>query len=363
MAALGRLYLRPCDLLAGASARAAIAAGAAFPLAGGPMAFRCCELVVRGEGGRPTRRWRAPLAEIEAWAHECGGQVADRIAGLAANVTATRPAFAGFPLDPPHLFGVLNVTPDSFSDGGEHADPDAAIAWGRLLGEGGAAIVDVGGESTRPGAHAVAVEEECRRVLPVVRDLAARGAVVSLDSRHADVMARALDAGACVLNDVTALTHEAASLPLASRHHAKVVLMHMQGTPQTMQNAPIYDDVVLDVFDYLEGRVAACEDAGMPRGDLCVDPGIGFGKTLAHNLALLETLSLFHGLGTAILVGVSRKSFLAGGRSDMLPRARLAASIAAGLAALNQGVQFLRVHDVPVTRQAIDVWLSLRSGR
>ena len=361
MAALGRLYLRPCDLLAGAGARAAIAAGAAFPLAGGPMAFRRCELLARGVAG--TRRWQAPLAEIEAWARGHGGQVADRIAGLAKNLTAPRPAFAGVELDQPHLFGVLNVTPDSFSDGGEHADPDAAIVWGCRLGDDGAAIVDIGGESTRPGAQAVAVEEECRRVLPVVRDLAARGVVVSLDSRHADVMARALDAGAGVLNDVTALTHEAASLPLASRRHARVVLMHMQGDPQTMQKAPAYDDVVLDVFDYLEGRVAACEDAGMPRGDMCVDPGIGFGKTLAHNRALLASLSIFHGLGTAILVGVSRKSFLAGGRADMPPQARLAASIAAGLAALNAGVQFLRVHDVKVTRQAIDVWFSLRAAR
>ena len=356
-----RLYLRPCNLLAGAGARNAIAAGAAFPLAGGAIAFRHCELLVRNVAD--TRCWHAPLVEIQDWARGCGGHVADRISELVTNLTAKRPAFAGVPLDHPHLFGVLNVTPDSFSDGGEHIDPDAAIAWGRLLGEGGAAIVDIGGESTRPGARIITVEEECQRVLPVVRELAARGIVVSLDSRHADVMARALDAGAHVLNDVTALTHEAASLPLASGRQARVVLMHMQGTPQTMQNAPAYDDVVLDVFDYLEGRVAACEDAGMPRGDLCVDPGIGFGKTLFHNLALLENISIFHGLGTAILVGVSRKSFLARGRSDMPPHARLAASIAAGLAALNQGVQFLRVHDVPMTRQAIGVWSSLRSGR
>lgn len=355
------LYLRPCDLFSGAAARAAIAAGAALPLAGGPIAFRRCELVVRGAAG--VSSWRAPLAEIRDWAARPGGLVAARIEGLAANLTAKRPDFAGIKLNHPHLFGVLNTTPDSFSDGGDYAGPDAAIDRGHFLVNCGASVLDVGGESTRPGAAPVTVEEECRRVLPVIREIAARGGIVSIDSRHADVMAAALDAGARVLNDVTALTHEAASLPLASRRQAPSVLMHMQGEPGTMQKAPAYGDVVLDVFDYLEGRVAACGDAAMPRGDLCIDPGIGFGKTFSHNLKILEKLSIFHGLGTVMLVGVSRKSFLAKNRTNMPPKARLAASLAAGLAALNQGVQFLRVHDVPQSRQAIGVWASLVWGR
>jgi len=353
-----KLYLRPYDPFAGAAARAAMAAGAAFPLAGGPLAFRRCELVIRAAAG--TRCWRAPLAEIRAWADGLGGPVAARIEALAAKLTMARPDFAGLPLGRPHLFGVLNVTPDSFSDGGDHAAPDAAIARGRFLMEAGAAIVDIGGESTRPGAKPVTPAEECERVLPVVRGMASHGALLSIDSRHADVMAAALEAGARVLNDVSALTHELGSLALAARSHAPAVLMHMQGDPRTMQKAPAYGDVVLDIFDYLEARVAACADAGMGHGDLCVDPGIGFGKTFAHNLEILEKLSLFHGLGTAILVGVSRKSFLARGRADMPPKARLGASLAAGMQALNQGVQFLRVHDVPETKFALDVWEGLR---
>ncbi len=350
------LYLRPCDLFSGTAAKAALARGAALPLAGGPVAFRRCELVWRGPGG--VRRWRAPLPVVEDWARRAGDAWATRIAGLAAGLTGPRPPFAGLALASPRLFGVLNVTPDSFSDGGDHAESQAAIAYGRFLAEAGAAVVDVGGESTRPGAAPVTAEAELRRVLPVVRNLAAQNIPVSIDTRHAAVMDAALAAGARVVNDVTALTHDARSLPLVAERQAAVVLMHMQGEPKTMQENPIYEDVTLDVFDYLEARVAACEKAGIRRGNLCVDPGIGFGKTAAHNREVLERLGLFHGLGAAILIGVSRKSFLAGPK-NLKPKQRLAPSLAAGLTALNQGVQFLRVHDVPESALALRAFAAL----
>lgn len=354
------LYLRPIDLLAGAGARAARAAGAAQALAGGPFSFRRVELIARGKAG--VRAWRANLGEVREWAEAKGGPIAKRIARLEANLTCARAPFAGVCLDHPHLFGVLNVTPDSFSDGGDYADPDRAIAHGAFLAQAGAAIVDIGGESTRPGAEPVSIEEELARVLPVVGAMASLGAIVSIDTRHADVMTAALDAGARVLNDVSALTHESASLVLAAERQAPTVLMHMQGDPQTMQDAPAYDDVVLDIFDYLEARIEACEKAGMARGKLCVDPGIGFGKTVDDNLEILDKLSLFHGLGTAILIGVSRKSFLSHTRPGFAPKERLSASIAAGLGCLNQGVQFLRVHDIPESAQALAVWSALRNG-
>jgi len=249
--------------------------------------------------------------------------------------------------------GVLNVTPDSFSDGGAFLDPESAITRGRALLEAGADIVDIGGESTRPGAEPVAPAEELRRVLPAVRAFAEAGALVSIDTRHAQVMEAALVAGARIVNDVTALTGDPASPDVVRRSGAAVVLMHMGGDPRTMQTDPRYDDVMLDVLDYLEARIAACEAAGIARERIAVDPGIGFGKTLAHNLVLLARLGAFHALGTAVLVGASRKSFIAEAGGGEPPDARLPGSLAAALWAAGQGVKLLRVHDVAGTRQAL----------
>ncbi len=278
-------------------------------------------------------------------------------------LAAPRPDFAGIALDRPVVMGVVNVTPDSFSDGGERFDADRAVEAGLALAEAGAAILDVGGESTRPGAEPVAVAEELRRVLPVVEALAGRGLTVSIDTRRPEVMRAAAGAGAAILNDVTALAGDPASLTTAAELGLPVVLMHMQGEPRSMQAAPHYDDVALDVFDALEARVAACLAAGIPRARIAVDPGIGFGKTLAHNLLLLDRLALFHGLGCPLLLGVSRKSFIAklqaergGEAGDLPPKARLPGSLAAALAGVQRGVQILRVHDVAETRQALEVW-------
>ena len=248
--------------------------------------------------------------------------------------------------------GVVNVTPDSFSDGGRFADAAGAVAHGRALAAAGADIVDVGGESTRPGAAPVPPEEEIRRIEPVVRGLAAAGLAVSIDTRRGAVMRAALAAGARIINDVTALAGDPESLAVAARSGAALVLMHMAGDPRTMQDDPRYDDAALDVLDFLESRVAACERAGVARERIAVDPGIGFGKRDAHNLALLARLALFHGTGCAVLLGASRKSFigrLAGGD----PPERLGGSLAAALWAAGQGVQILRVHDVAETRQAL----------
>lgn len=270
--------------------------------------------------------------------------------------------FAGLPLSRPLVMGIVNVTPDSFSDGGLTFEPERAVAAGLAQVEAGADIVDVGGESTRPGASPVDPAEERRRVVPVVRALAAAGVVVSLDSRHAATMAAALDAGARIVNDITALTGDPDSLALAARRRAPVVLMHMQGEPQSMQAAPHYGDVVAEVTTYLARRAVACEAAGVAGEDICLDPGIGFGKTLEHNLALLAGLPRLVGLGYPVLVGVSRKAFI-GRLSGGLPaERRTPGSLAAGLAALQAGAQILRVHDVAETRQAVDVWQAIRTA-
>jgi dihydropteroate synthase len=253
--------------------------------------------------------------------------------------------------------GVLNVTPDSFSDGSEFLSTEAAIAHGRALG---ADILDVGAESTRPGAAEVPVDEELRRLLPVVEALAA-ATPVSVDTRKAVVMRAALCAGARIVNDVSALTHDPGALE-AAQGAAAVVLMHSPGPPETMQGLARYDDALLDVYDALAGRIAACEAAGLPRERLIADPGIGFGKTAEHNLALLRGLSLFHGLGVPLLVGLSRKSFIGRLSADEPPKARLPGSLAGALWAASQGAQLLRVHDVAETRQALALWTALRGG-
>jgi dihydropteroate synthase len=292
---------------------------------------------------------------------------AEKLVGITAQSTAVqelvaciekpRESVAGITLDRPRLIGIVNVTPDSFSDGGQHFAPAAAIAHGLRLESEGADILDIGGESTRPGAAPIDVEEECRRVLPVISALAKQArSRLSIDTRNSELMRRAADAGVHLINDVSALTHDPDSLQVAARAGVPVVLMHAQGDPRTMQIRPHYDDVVLDVYDVLQARIEACEAAGIPRHRLIVDPGIGFGKTLAHNMALLGSLSILHGLGCAIMLGASRKSFL-GRLTGAGPEDRVPGSVAAALLAAEQGVQFLRVHDVAATRQALGVWL------
>jgi dihydropteroate synthase len=312
------------------------------------LAFAAVEIVER-EGGTVHRRL-VGAAGLER-------SVDATLAPPLRHLRAARAPIAGLGLERPRIMGVVNVTPDSFSDGGRWLDPGAAVAHALELEAEGADILDIGGESTRPGAEPVGVEEELARVLPVIEALAAEAkAPVSIDTRNAEVMRRAAEAGARIVNDVSALTHTPDSSRVAAQMGLPVVLMHARGDPRTMQNDPRYDDVVLDVYDWLEARIEACEAAGIPRSRLIVDPGIGFGKTLAHNLALLASLSIFHGLGCPILLGASRKSFIGRLAGGAAPDQRIPGSLAAALVGAAQGVQILRVHDVAATRQALAVW-------
>lgn len=254
----------------------------------------------------------------------------------------------------PSLMGIVNVTPDSFSDGGKFFAEDAAIRHGLDLLEEGAQLLDVGGESTRPGAEEIPEQEEIRRIVPVIRELSRHGAV-SVDTWKPAVLEAALDAGARFINDITALS-DPACLTLAAQARVPVCLMHMQGNPRTMQVNPSYRDVVEEVFAYLAGRIEACCAAGIGRDLLYADIGIGFGKTLDHNLALLRHLSRFHDLGVKLLLGASRKSFIARLDRDEGADRRMPGSIAAALWGASQGVHMLRVHDVAATRQALAVW-------
>ncbi|MGH7043653.1 MAG: dihydropteroate synthase [Acetobacteraceae bacterium] len=267
--------------------------------------------------------------------------------------------WAGLTLDQPRVMGILNVTPDSFSDGGDHADAAQAIAAGRALAEAGADIIDVGGESTRPGAAPIDPAEEIRRILPVVRALARAGIRVSIDTRNAATMAAALDVGAAIVNDVSALAHDPEAAPLLAARGTQVVLMHMRGTPETMNAHAIYTDIAAEVVAELAARMAVAEAAGIARDAICLDPGIGFAKHARHSIELLRRLPELAALGRPILVGVSRKSFIGRLSGTAQPRDRLGGSLAAGLFALSHGAAILRVHNVFETVRALRVWQAL----
>jgi dihydropteroate synthase len=260
------------------------------------------------------------------------------------------------------IMGVVNVTPDSFSDGGRYLDPHAAVEHGRRLVDEGAQMLDVGGESTRPGADPVPLEEELRRVLPVVEGLAGTGATISIDTSKAAVAAAALDAGASYVNDVTAFRGDPELAALVAERDVDCCLMHMLGTPRTMQDDPRYDDVVSDVKAFLEARLAFAVAEGVPAQRVMLDPGIGFGKTVEHNLVLLHRLDEIVALGRPVVVGVSRKSFLGkitGREADQ----RAVATAAANVLALERGASVFRVHDVPETLDALAVAAATLAGR
>lgn len=260
----------------------------------------------------------------------------------------------------PRVMGIVNITPDSFSDGGRHFTTDAAIAHGRRLAAEGADILDLGAESTRPGAQPVAAADELARLLPVLEALLPLGLPISVDTTKPAVMQAAIAQGAAMVNDVRALG-EPGALATVAASQAAVCLMHMQGEPRTMQAAPHYADVVGEVRAFLAGRIAACRAAGIDAARIVVDPGFGFGKTVAHNLTLLGNLAALTDLGVPVLTGLSRKSTL-GKVTGRAPEERLAASVAAALMAVERGARIVRVHDVAPTRDAIAIWSAVRTA-
>jgi dihydropteroate synthase len=260
----------------------------------------------------------------------------------------------------PKVMGIVNVTPDSFSDGGRFAGPGAALDHARRLVDAGADLLDLGGESSRPGSESVPVDEELRRVLPVVEALAAESGVpLSIDTTKAEVARRALAAGAAIVNDISAMDADPGMVHLVAESGAGVVLMHMRGVPKTMQDDPCYEDVVREVYDFLAHRLDRAESRGIPRERIAVDPGIGFGKTMAHNLEILRNLRRFDTLGCAILIGTSRKKFL-GTITGREVGERATASAVSSLAACVAGARVVRVHDVAATVDAIKVWGAVR---
>ncbi|MEH6645004.1 dihydropteroate synthase [Sulfitobacter sp.] len=324
-----RIYYRPivsCDVARPESA---------MTLAGGWGWFSDVEVLRRGE---------TPIVVPAS-------QLPD---SAAQSLVAPRPQH----LHQPRIMGIVNTTPDSFSDGGLHAATDDAIAGGLAMALAGADILDIGGESTRPGAQTVAHGEEIARTAPVIAGLRAAGfsGVISVDTRKAVVAAAALEAGADLVNDVSGFTYDPELAGVAADAGVPVCVMHGPDDPATMQNDPRYDDVLLDVYDFLEERITALEARGIARDLIIADPGIGFGKTQNHNLTLLARLSLFHSLGVSVLLGASRKRFIGTIGNAPQARDRAPGSIAVAIAAFAQGVQIARVHDVGETAQALALW-------
>ena len=330
--------------------------GKVAQLAGGLCWFSAVELL-SVEGGKRVASELVTVEQLEP-------RLDDSTAAQWQALTGKRPPLQlgerTVRLDQPQVMGVLNVTPDSFSDGGQYADSGAAADSGADMAAEGAAIIDVGGESTRPGATPVWQGDECERVVPVVRQLAGSGAAVSIDTRKSEVMTAALGAGARLVNDVSALTFDPRSAEVVAAAGVPVVLMHHQGSPETMQDSPRYDDVLVEVYQWLEERIAAAEGAGIARSNILVDPGFGFGKTVAHNLELMNGLALLHSLGCPIVLGASRKRTIGALSGEAPAEKRLGGSIAFALKAADQGAQMIRAHDVFETVQAVRVWRGLR---
>lgn len=313
--------------------------GGRWRLAGGWTGFSSFELLERGTAARVVQD--APPEVIGA-------------------LTAPRPPVLGLSMDAPRIMGIVNVTPDSFSDGGRWNE-DGGIAHGRALIAEGAHILDIGGESTRPGAAAVPVPEEIARTRPAIGALS-REAAVSVDTRKAEVARAAVAAGAGLVNDVSGFDFDPGMAAAAAETGAAVCLMHARGLPENMQDDPRYGDVLLDVYDALAERIARAEAAGIPRDRIVIDPGIGFGKTLEHNLAILRGISLYHGLGVPVLLGASRKRFVGTLGGTETATQRDPGSLAVTLAAAQQGIQIHRVHDVAGTRQGLALWQAIKGA-
>ncbi len=348
-----RCYLRPVEFADSPIGRD----GEVARLAGGLLWFAAYQLIAVANGRRVAQR-TIPVAQLPDDA---------RLRAIAARIAAPRaPLQLGertLRFDQPQVMGILNVTPDSFSDGGRHVDdPAAAAAAGVDMAAEGAALIDVGGESTRPGAKEVWEGDEIARVVPVIERLARSGTIVSADTRKAGVMEAALAAGAHLVNDVSALLWDDRALDVVVRAQCPVVLMHAGDPQRGADGGPTYGDVLIEVYDWLETRIDRVVAAGVDRARIIADPGIGFGKSLADNLALLNGLALFHGLGVPLLLGASRKRIVGALSNEAPADRRLGGSVALALKGADNGVQLLRVHDVPETIQALRIWRGLRDA-
>jgi dihydropteroate synthase len=362
LAALGRearIYCRPACFVE----RPHGLDGRVARLGGGMLWFAAWQVAARLPGTR-AKETLVPVEAMADWLAAIPDALAQRAMAQIAAVAAPRPVLdlkgRAVRLDEPRVMGIVNITPDSFSDGGAYADAAAAVAAGVDMAAAGAAIVDVGGESTRPGAPLLWEGDEIQRVVPVIEGLARAGVAVSVDTRKAAVMEAALAAGAAIINDVAALAYDDRALEVAARADSPVVLMHAPSQSADPHADAHYADAAYDVFDWLEARINAVVAGGVSRECIIVDPGIGFGKGVQDNLAIINALPLYHALGQPLLFAASRKRFIGALDGEAAADARLGGSVALAFAAASAGAQMVRVHDVAPTRQALRVWRGMR---
>ncbi len=361
ISASARIYLRPIHFIESPQHHDGLTAR----LAGGMIWFSAVELMIKHDS-----KIERTIIAIKDWENAVGAMpdgAAQRAELLFKRLTAPRAALQlgerVVRLDQPQVMGILNITPDSFSDGGKYADDASAAASAAIAQAGaGAAIIDIGGESTRPNAPVVWEGDEIARVSPVIRQIAPSGTAISIDTRKAAVMEDALSAGARMINDVSALLYDDRAVQVAAAAGVPVVLMHAPGQGSDLHKGDGYGDVVTEVFDWLEARVDAVEAAGISRDKIMIDPGIGFGKSLADNLAIINNLAILHATGCAILFGASRKRMIGALSNEADVGERLGGSLFLAMKAAEQGAQILRVHDVAETVQAIRVWRGLRDS-
>jgi dihydropteroate synthase len=354
------IYLRPIHFIESPQQHD----GASARLAGTMLWFCGVEVITRNDGN--ISRAIVPVAQWEEASKalpERASQIFDSLVRARASLQMGARTIR---LDQPQVMAILNVTPDSFSDGGKHVDPSAAISAGVAMTAAGAAMVDVGGESTRPGAPLVWEGDEVARIEPVIKGLASAGTAVSVDTRKAAVMEASLAAGAGMINDISALLYDDRAMDVARASTAPIVLMHAPGQGSNPHKGAGYQHALLDIYDWLEARVEAVVAAGIAREQLVIDPGLGFGygevKSLSDDLSLINNLSLFHGIGCPILFGASRKRMIGALSNEAVADQRLGGSLFLAMKAIEQGAQIIRVHDVPETVQAVHVWRGLRDA-
>ena len=355
-----KIYLRPTGFVESPQRYE----GESLRLAGTMLWFSQIEYITRDIIS--TQRQVLPVGQWDAFVAALPQSVRERCALLLDRITSPRAALQlgtrMIRLDQPHVMAVINATPDSFSDGGKNVDPEIAAEAAIAMLSAGASIIDIGGESTRPGAPLVWEGDELNRVAPLIRRLAETGAAISIDTRKALVMGGALQAGAMMINDISALLYDDRAVEVARKSKVPVVLMHAPSQSSNPHKDGNYDDVVYDVFDWLEQRVSEVEAAGLARETILVDPGIGFGKTLSDNLAIINNLAIFHGLGCALLFGASRKRLIGALSNEVGATDRLGGSIFLAMKAVEQGAHIVRVHDAAETVQAMHVWRGLRDA-
>lgn len=355
-----KIYLRPTGFVESPQRHE----GESLRLAGTMLWFSQIEFISRHAAS--TQRQLVAVREWDAFVAALPQSVRARCAVLLEHISAPRAALQmgthRVSLEQPQVMAIINATPDSFSDGGKNLDTDIAAKAAVAMTTAGAAIIDIGGESTRPGAPLIAEGEELKRVAPLIRRLAGAGTAISIDTRKAPVMEGALQAGATMINDISALLYDDRALDVARKSNVPVVLMHAPSQSSDPHKGGGYEDVVYDVFDWLEQRVSAVEAAGLSREMILVDPGIGFGKTLDDNLAIINNLAIYHGLGCALLFGASRKRLIGALSNEAEAADRLGGSIFLAIKAVEQGAHIVRVHDAAETIQAIKVWRGLRDA-